>query len=42
MIKISAQETDYPEKSRGFPQSSQTNAAIVFQISPQSFPFLSF
>ena len=42
MITISAQETDYHEASRGFPQSSKANAAIVFKISPQPFPFLSF
>ena len=34
MITISAQETDYPEASRGFSQSSKANAAIG-QISPQ-------
>jgi hypothetical protein len=42
MITISAQETDYPEASRGFAQSSKANPAIVFQISPQSFYSLSF
>jgi len=42
MITISAQETDYPEASRGFTQSLQANAAIVLQISPQTFPSLSF
>lgn len=41
MIAISAQETDYPETSRGFPQSLQANAAIVLKIGPKSFPSLS-
>ena len=42
MTTISTRETDYAEASCVFPQSSQANAAIVLQISPQYFPSLPF